>query len=289
MSFQVWMFRRNCKKSDGKRDAGLTTPAEIERFDNIVYGKDAKWQSMDIYRPKSAEGALPVIVSLHGGGWVYGDKELYQYYCMDLAKRGFVVVNFTYRLAPKFKYPAPIEDANLVFHWIVQHSEAYGMDLNHLYAVGDSAGAANLSIYASILTNPAYAAKYPSIRVPEGLSLKALGLNCGVYTTDPNNSSPFMKALMPKKGTPEELALLHIVDYITPAFPPSFVLTANKDFLVEDAEKLVKVLQENNIAYEHKVYGDEEHPLYHVFHCDMKSDAATLANDEECAFFKKYL
>ena len=110
------LFRENFKKSDDIRDAGLTTPEDIVRYDDIVYGQDAEWQILDVYRPKAEEGKkLPVIVSVHGGGWVYGDKECYQYYCMDLAQRGFAVVNYTYRLAPEFKFPSSLEDTNLVF------------------------------------------------------------------------------------------------------------------------------------------------------------------------------
>ena len=52
----------------------------------------------------------PVIVSVHGGGWFYGDKELYSHYCCLLAEHGYVVVNFNYRLSPQNKYPAAIED-----------------------------------------------------------------------------------------------------------------------------------------------------------------------------------
>ena len=66
--------------------------------------QNLKWQKLDVYRQKDATGKLPVIVSVHGGGWVYGDKERYQFYCMDLAERGFAVVNFSYRLAPEYKF-----------------------------------------------------------------------------------------------------------------------------------------------------------------------------------------
>ena len=45
MSLATWLFIRNCVKSDTKRDAGLTTPADIKRFDNIQYGEDSKWHS----------------------------------------------------------------------------------------------------------------------------------------------------------------------------------------------------------------------------------------------------
>lgn len=99
--------------------------------------------SLDVYRPKATniEEKLPVIVSVHGGGWVYGDKEGYQYYCMSLAQRGFAVVNFSYRLAPESKFPASIIDTNLVFGWILDHAEEYGFDTENIFAVGDSAGA----------------------------------------------------------------------------------------------------------------------------------------------------
>ena len=123
MSLISRIIRKEFKKNDDLRDSGLTTPEEILRFDDIVYGSDPQWHVLDVYRPKERAGEeLPVIVSVHGGGWVYGDKERYQYYCMDLAKRGFAVVNFTYRLAPEAKFPASLEDTNDVFCWVLANS-----------------------------------------------------------------------------------------------------------------------------------------------------------------------
>lgn len=88
MSLTSFMVRTIFKRGDDKRDAGCTTPQDIRRFDDIVYGLNPSWNRLDVYRPKDAEGLLPVIVSVHGGGWVYGDKERYQYYCMSLAQQG---------------------------------------------------------------------------------------------------------------------------------------------------------------------------------------------------------
>ena len=107
-------IRKMFGEGDAERDAGLSTPSDVVRYDDIVYGKDPKWQCLDVYRPKFRKGKLPVIISVHGGGWVYGDKEVYQWYCMNLAQRGFAVVNFTYRLAPEYKFPASLEDTNSV-------------------------------------------------------------------------------------------------------------------------------------------------------------------------------
>ena len=99
MSVTSDRLRREFGAQDAIRDAGLTVPADVERKTNIPYGAHPQ-QVLDVYRPKDAAGKLPVIVSVHGGGWVYGDKELYQHYTMNLAQRGFAVVNFSYHLAP---------------------------------------------------------------------------------------------------------------------------------------------------------------------------------------------
>jgi acetyl esterase/lipase len=146
-------LRLEFRQGDDIRDAGLETPADIERCDDIAYGDDPLWQALDVYRPKGRGEKLPVIVSIHGGGWVYGDKQRYQYYCMSLAQRGFAVVNFSYRLAPEHKYPAQMEDVNAVFAWVMAHAGEYGMDSGRLFAVGDSAGAHMLALYACICTN----------------------------------------------------------------------------------------------------------------------------------------
>lgn len=289
MSLGNYIFIRNCTKSDTKRDKGLTTPEDIERIDNILYGTDEKWQIMDVYKPKNMlNGKLPVIVSAHGGGWIYGNKEVYQFYCMSLAQRGFVVVNYTYRLAPKHKYPAAMEDTNLVFNWIMDNGEKYGMDLNNIFAVGDSAGAQIIGLYAAMITNDAYGKTYPFV-YPKNLKIRALGMNCGKYNAINDAASGFFKDLMPHKGTEEEKRMISVVEHIGEAFPPCYILTANEDFLKEEPNDLIKVLKERGIEYDYKMYGSEDKPLYHVFHCDIKTEDAKQANDDEIQFFRKHL
>ena len=148
MSFTTSLIRYTFKRSDDKRDAGLTVPEDLECRRDIRYGTDPKWQLLDVYRPKGSTEKLPVIVSMHGGGWTYGDKERYQWYCMDLAERGFAVVNYTYRLAPEFKFPATMEDTCLVFDWILKNDEWF--DLDRVFAVGDSAGGHMVAMYCAL-------------------------------------------------------------------------------------------------------------------------------------------
>ena len=96
-------IRTNWAISDRERDEGLTTPEDITRHDDISYGPYGEWNLLDIYHKKDVNTCQPTIVNIHGGGWVYGNKEIYQFYCMSLAQRGYTVVNFNYRLAPENK------------------------------------------------------------------------------------------------------------------------------------------------------------------------------------------
>ena len=276
-------LRQQFKQYDDVRDAGLTTPPGIRRFDDILYGRDPAWQKLDVYRPADAAGRLPVIVSFHGGAWAYGDKERYQFYCMELAGHGFAVVNYTYRLTPEHQFPAPFEDTNLVFSWVLEHAEDYGFDTERIFAVGDSAGAQGLALYACILTNPDYAAHF-SFTPPDALQLRGIALNCGIYTTDEILDS--YEDFLP---TPEALQELDVIRYLTAQFPPCFVMTSNMDFLRKEPDKLLPVLKQLGIRHEYRCCGKEPEQLWHVFHCDIRSAAAKQLNDEECAFFSSLL
>ena len=294
MSAASDMVRKTFGEGDDKRDAGLTTPEDIERYDDIQYGMDPKWNVLDVYRPKSRKGdKLPVIVSVHGGGWVYGDKERYQYYCMSLAQHGFAVVNFTYRLAPEHKYPAAIEDTNAVFKWVLENADEYDFDTEHIFGVGDSAGAHQLGLYTAMCTNREYAAEY-DFKVPEGFKPTAVALNCGAYKINVSGGSgdltvALMGDYLPGKGTEQEIHMVGVVNHITEEYVPVFYMTCTGDFLLDQAPILEAKLLEKKIPHEFHFYGDKDHELGHVFHCNIKSEDAAKCNKDECDFFKKFL
>ncbi len=293
MSEASEQIRSSFAAGDDARDEGLTIPEDVDRYTDIVYGDEPDWQKLDVYRPKDRAGeTLPVIFSVHGGGWEYGDKERYQYYCMSLAKLGFAVVNFTYRLAPEFQFPAPLEDTNLVITWILEHAEEYGMDKEHIFGVGDSAGGNDLGLYADICTNPDYAAQFP-FTVPEGFKPTAVALNCAVYHYDAEGLDPLsvgvMNDYMPDGCIQSELDKISVPDYVTPDYVPTCVMTCTGDFLKDQAPQMFDKLMECDVPFEFHYYGDKDHILGHVFHLNMKSDLAHQCNETECAFFRTFL
>lgn len=301
MSFTSWLVRRTFKRSDERRDQGLTEPAEIRSYKNILYGTNPRWESLDVYRPLSQEGPLPVIVSVHGGGWVYGDKELYRFYCMDLAGRGFAVVNFTYRLAPEYKFPASMDDVNMVMEWVLkkENIESYGFDPDHIFFVGDSAGGHMAALYACICTDPDFAARF-AMQVPlrpDGRAFvpDAMALNCGVYEISMKKANRMtrnlMKDLLPRGGSPREMFLVNVLPHVNEKFPPSYVMTANADPIAgPPAQKnFVDRLADMGVPVTGRTWGTGEEPLAHVFHLNIKLEQAGLLNDEECEFFRSFL
>jgi len=288
MSQNADKIRKEWAANDKKRDSGLKTPEDICRFDDIVYGDSKTEQILDVYRPKDAAGKkLPVIVSIHGGAWVYGDKNLYQFYCMSLAQRGFAVVNFTYRLAPENTFPAQLEDVSLVFEWICNNSAKYNMDSEEVYALGDSAGAHLLALYSCCLANPSYAAQFTFIK-SKAIKPKAIALNCGVYKAREKNINGLKDLIGKDNITESDLNIISVFPHITNNFPPVFVMTCFGDFLKDQALELAKKLMENKVPFTLKVYGNTKKPLYHVFHVNMKEAEASVCNDDECNFFKSF-
>lgn len=285
-------IRTNWAISDRERDEGLTTPEDITRHDDISYGPYGEWNLLDIYHKKDVNTCQPTIVNIHGGGWVYGNKEIYQFYCMSLAQRGFTVVNFNYRLAPENKYPAALEDINSVFCFLKEHGKEYFVDSENLLVVGDSAGGQLASHYLTILTNPEFA-KLFTFQTPD-VKVRAVALNCGVYDTrncvDTGVDEYLLEYVDKEKLTKDMWESLDTIKYMTPDFPPAFVMSAYHDFLVANAEPMYRHLQSLSIPSELRIYGSkEQEEIAHVFHVNIKLPEAGKCNDEECEFFKRFV
>lgn len=282
---------------DVKRDYGLTTPNDIYRYNDIIYGEDPYYQSLDIYTPlDKKDEKLPTIISVHGGAFVYGTKETYQFYCMNLAQRGFKVVNFSYRLAPENKYPSQIEDTNTVFTWVNENADTYNLDLDNLFAVGDSAGANLLGIYAGLLEKPDLEEKYQYDFITPNLELKAIALNCGLFNPEKQNplkdgtlTLDAMIEVLPKEDRGKYKRRLNVLNYVSKEYPPTFFMTSKEDFLNGQPKYLLEALRKRDIPFIYRFFSSRKRHLGHVFHLDIKLPEATICNDEEINFFREFI
>ena len=97
---------------------------------------------LDVYEPIGLTGKLPAVLLIHGGGWFGGDKaDAYNAeVSKSLATEGFVVFSVNYRLVPKARYPAQLDDVQRAVRWVRAHADEYGIDAKRVGATGDSAG-----------------------------------------------------------------------------------------------------------------------------------------------------
>ncbi len=287
MSIQSILFNINAARSDHARDKVIPLPEGVSQCRNIRYGGHGRFGLLDIYFPNGTRQPLPTIVSIHGGGYVYGSKEIYRRYGMDMARRGFAFVNFNYRLAPRWKFPAPLEDTNDVMRWICANAEKYHLDPGSIILVGDSAGAQLASQYAAIATNADYA-KHFDFSVPE-ITIRALGLNCGCYefgTASREKLSGLMKDYFGAKPDWTD-PRLKILEAVTDRYPPAYITTAYHDFLRPCARPMYDFLCSRRIKCAGKCYGSEEDKsIGHVFHVNILLPEAQRCNDDAADFFR---
>lgn len=285
---------REWSAGDAERDRGLSTPEDIERINDIQYGADERWNLLDIYRPKNNTEKLPVLVIVHGGAWVYGTKEVYQFYGMSLAQKGFAVVNANYRLAPEHKFPAQLEDVNQQIEFVLKHAGEYGMDSRNIFMTGDSAGAHILGLYLGICTDPEYASLYP-FQTPEGFLPRAVLMNCGVYDIgrtsiiSEEGDRMLMQDLLPMGGTEAEMERIQVTGHVNAKFPPTFIATAVGDFAGLQAPFMEASLKKAGVPYEYRIYGTAEQPLYHNFEINQRDAAGIRCNEEEIKFLKRWI
>src|SRR5262245_10990819 len=118
-----------------------SSAAEIVFEQGIEYSSsDDQHLQLNLARPKEASGKLPAVLCIHGGGFRAGKRERWDQLCQQLAERGYVAATVTYRLAPKYQFPAAVHDVKAAVRWLRANAGKYQIDPARIGVVGDSAG-----------------------------------------------------------------------------------------------------------------------------------------------------
>ncbi|PFR27561.1 lipase [Bacillus cereus] len=269
---------------------------------DIVYDKDGLDNSiLDIYSPKDANEKLPVIMWIHGGGFLSGSKEQTQEYGMALANAGYVVANINYAIAPHQKYPGPVLQANQALKFLQNNIAKYGGDMNRLFIGGDSAGAQIASQTAALISNEQLARTmdiHPSI---DNKQIKGLLLFCGPYSMDrldnPKSSiiGKWMVHTMFWSYTGEKdvasfprLAELSTVKHVTPNYPPVFLTVGDADPLAPHSADLIDALKQNGVEVESVLFDGTKSELGHEYQFDFASPHAEKTLGKTIEFLNKH-
>ena len=115
---------------------------DVRRFHNLRYGDARRGHLLDVYASRHPPQGAPVLIYLHGGGFLIGSKMLgARPLLYRLASRGWVCVSANYRLSPRVSYGGRVIDVKRVIAWVREHGAAYGADPSTVILAGGSAGA----------------------------------------------------------------------------------------------------------------------------------------------------
>lgn len=120
---------------------GATQGDDVRFQSGVVFAEPAgEPLKLNLARPARGTGPFPTIVCIHGGGFSGGRREDYDELCRKFARRGYAAATIDYRLSPKHRWPAHIQDCKAAVRWLRRHAVEYGIDANRIGAMGSSAG-----------------------------------------------------------------------------------------------------------------------------------------------------
>jgi acetyl esterase/lipase len=118
-----------------------TVPDDVIFESGIEYtNPDNQHLQLNLARPKQGDGPFPAVICIHGGGFRAGKREGYDGLCIRLAQQGYVALTVSYRLAPKYPFPAAIHDVKAAVRWSRANAAKYRIDPEHIGVTGGSAG-----------------------------------------------------------------------------------------------------------------------------------------------------
>lgn len=254
---------------DKKRIAAQTPDGGVVEVANLPYNSDCSAEHMlDIYYPENTTQPLPVIIDIHGGGWVYGCKEINRNFCLKLAKEGFLVASINYRLVGKHRIHHQLEDVFAALCWLENNLEPYPADLNQVFLLGDSAGAQLACLSAAVMADEKlqddFNAKIPSFKISAiGAISPAVNLLCRNFLLYVN-----LPSLLGKKHKHSRYyKYMNFASAASGSLPPFYIVTSAGDFLNKQSYMLTDILKSHNIPYKFHDY-DKAHggkKLPHVF------------------------
>jgi acetyl esterase/lipase len=296
----VLLIRNSFQGEDSSVNDALAkyTPTGIVSKLDIQYDTSSDDAMLDLYYPEQAVNTnvnYPLLIWVHGGGFIAGDKKELSNYCKILASKGFVVAAVNYSVAPEFNYPVPVSQLNSAIAFLVENADRYHIDASEIFIAGDSGGAHITAVLANIYTNTEYSSMLgikPSVE-PE--KLKGIILYCGPYNTALVNLEGdfgwFLKtvlwAYIGRKDFINDPKYVHfsVSNFITENFPPTFISVGNQDPLRFHSHELASRLSSKDVSVDSLFFPDDYSPgLPHEYQFNLDTDAGKLSLERSLMF-----
>ena len=296
------MTKEQVQGPSGARVAAAAAPAKTEPtqtypvkiVSDIAYytGPDADpvRHKLDLYLPEGLTD-FPVLVFIHGGGWTMGSKNqwvpflgAYKNLGEAFARQGIGTVLSNYRLSPKYKHPAHIEDVARTWAWVYRNIAQYGGRPNEMFAMGQSAGG---HLVALLATDP----RYLQAQSLSTDTIRGVIAMSGVYKLDfgmgTNGGQPPKMITQAFGNDPAVWADVSPINHVHPGLPPFLVISAGREwaFLRAQAERFAVALENSGDRTDFLILPDKNH-FTEVGDIGSKGDVATT---EVAAFIRSHL
>lgn len=236
-----------------ERYGNFKFPDNVVRIKDICYDKKYPERQLDVYRPDDTSRKYPVIVNVHGGDLVVGNKEFNTYFCAQLARLGFIVFSVEYRPIPDTKIYGQWDDVSRAMDFVSEIGSAFDGDMSNVYMVGDGAGAL-LIVYALALQKNRRFANTANVKSCTKLNVNAVALISGMfYTTRLDEIGLFMaNSIWGKDFRKRGIRRFTDPGYsgIAKHLPPCYLISSDDDSLLNYTRNFMDSLCEADVEHE---------------------------------------
>lgn len=277
----------------GLSSAGQLHPLARPERHGVTITRDVPYLSdgrsdhlLDVYTPKSTSTEpLPIVVYVHGGGFRILSKDTHWVMGLSFARKGYLVFNVNYRLAPEHPFPAALEDLSHALAWIKANAARYGGDPSQVVYAGESAGA-NLVTSLAVASSWQRPEDYAKRIWDTDLPAKAIVPACGILQVSDGGRfarrrpmNPFLQDRItevcdgyiggyapgdPRLAMADPLLILEQASAPERAFPATFAPVGTADALLDDTRRLKAALDKLEVPSQAAYYKGEVH-AFHAF------------------------
>jgi arylsulfatase A len=263
-------------RADGRTEIPPTTLNKLDSKISVTYARygdgtlDERTLEMDIYRPKEPSGDLRAVVCIHGGGWANGTRANHGSVAQALAARGFVTATISYRLSGEAPFPAAIHDCKAAVRFLRASAKEYGIDPEHIGAIGLSAGGHLAALLATSSGNADLEgdggnAKFSSsiqAAVPMGAQTDFLSNRTREISANEQRGAIWRQYLGgSQQDKPAVYALGSPLHHLDKTDPPCWFITGEMDDPSTHADDFRRQMNELGIASGLTVIQDAPHPF----------------------------
>ncbi len=296
------LLLRKMFSSDGE----LKYPADCEEEKlkveiqcNLTYPSVHGKNDYDLYLPQKMDHEVPVIIWIHGGGFIAGGKDSAKNWSKMLADAGYAVAAVDYEYAPEISYPEQLRQIQeFIKELKKRRGEGLPIDINRVYLAGDSAGAHIAAQCALCATNPDFEKEIGIHSELHPDELKGTLLYCGPYNIEVIFSfdNKFAQFIFGKIGWAffgttkwrknHIFKTTTIKDYVTSAFPPSFITDGNNGSFEKDGKELAEKLKSLGVMTSELFFDESEGEIGHIYQYDLSSKAGYVCYQKTLEFLE---